>query len=116
MAPRARGGTWSDKQCPQGLVQGPALFNIFAMDSGIECSLGKSAGDTRLCGAVDMQEGKDPSRGIWTGLRGGPVQTSSISTGPSTRSCTWVRAILTTNTGWMEKGLRAALRRALGCC
>lgn len=62
MAPSARGGTRSDKQCPQGLVRGPALFNIFAMDSGIEWSFGKSAGDTRLCGAVDMQEGKDPSR------------------------------------------------------
>lgn len=41
-----------------------------------KCSLGKSAGDTRLCGAIDVQEGKDPSRGIWTG---GPGQTYLIN-------------------------------------
>ncbi|PKU39637.1 rna-directed dna polymerase from mobile element jockey-like [Limosa lapponica baueri] len=29
------------------------------MDSGIECTLNKFANDTRLCGAVDMLEGRD---------------------------------------------------------
>ncbi|GAB0205569.1 mitochondrial enolase superfamily member 1 [Grus japonensis] len=40
---------------PQGLVLGPALFNIFIgdMDNGIECTLSK------LCGVVDTLEGKD---------------------------------------------------------
>ncbi|GAB0206068.1 mitochondrial enolase superfamily member 1 [Grus japonensis] len=46
---------------PQGLVFGPALFNIFVsnMDSGIECTLSKFANNTKLCGAVDMLEGRD---------------------------------------------------------
>ena len=46
---------------PQGMVLGPAPFNIFVsnMDSRIECSLSRFADDTKLCGAVNMLEGRD---------------------------------------------------------
>ena len=40
---------------------GPALFNIFVgnMYSGIVCALSKFADDIKLCGAVNMLEGRD---------------------------------------------------------
>jgi len=56
-----------DKQRPvisgilKGLVLGQVLFNILAgnWDSGIECTLSKFANDIKLCGVVNMLEGRD---------------------------------------------------------
>ena len=45
----------------QGSVQGLEIFNIFVgnTDSRIERTLSKFTDDTKVCGTVDMPEGRD---------------------------------------------------------
>ncbi|PKU41098.1 rna-directed dna polymerase from mobile element jockey-like [Limosa lapponica baueri] len=43
----------------QGSVLGPVGLFVGDMGSGIECTLSNFADDTKLCGTVNMLEGKD---------------------------------------------------------
>ncbi|KAK4805470.1 hypothetical protein QYF61_000605 [Mycteria americana] len=54
---------------PQGSILGPVLFHISInhVHGGIEGTLSNWAGDPTLSGVVDTPEGREPSRGTWTG-------------------------------------------------
>ncbi|PKU47115.1 hypothetical protein llap_2555 [Limosa lapponica baueri] len=51
--------TTSDKHIPPQSVLGLVLFNICVSDRNIKCILSKFADTTKLCGEVDMLEGRD---------------------------------------------------------
>ena len=93
---------------------GPALFNIFVGDKvWIECTLSKFANDTKLCGAVNMLEGRDAIQSDlerWAHanlMKFNKAKCKILHLGQGNPN---------TNTGWEMSGLRAALWRRTWRC
>ena len=94
----------------QGSIRGPVLFNIFVsdMDSGIKCTLSKSADDIKLCSTVNMLEGKDAiQRDLDRIERWACVNLVKFNKAKC-KAPYWETPSI--NIGWAENGSRAALR------
>ncbi|PKU29189.1 rna-directed dna polymerase from mobile element jockey-like [Limosa lapponica baueri] len=103
---------------PQGSALEPVLFDIFVgdMDSGTECTLSKFANDTKLCDMVDTLEGRDAIQRDLDKLERSAHANIAEFNQAKCKSYSWVRPIPSTNTGWVETGLRAAMRRKTWGC
>jgi len=86
--------------------------NIFIsdIDSRVKCTLSKFGDDTKPWGAVDTPEGWDA---IQTDLDKLEQWAQMNLMNPSSRSCTWIEATLTTNSRWGMKRLNAALPKKI---
>ena len=96
---------------PSEPVLRPVLFKRSNMGRGIKCILSKFADDTKLSDAVDkLEERDDIQRDLDRLQRWAHAKLMKFN---KAKSCTWVRATPSTDTGWAENGFRAALRRQI---
>lgn len=101
---------------PQGLVLRLALFHTFVgnMDSETEYILSKFANDTKPRDAVNILEGQDAIQDMDRLERWDHADLVKFNKDKCKFS--WAGVILSTNTGWVENGLKAApRRRPCGC-
>lgn len=87
------------------------------MASSMRHTVGSSAPTARVQTTLSwavcstcLRDGRPP-RGTWTSLRS--LETSWVSTKPSTKSCTWLGATPGVNVAWGMNRLRAAVREGL---
>ncbi|KAF4803202.1 hypothetical protein TURU_018250 [Turdus rufiventris] len=92
------------------------MFNVFISnrDSGIEHTLSKSAGDTRLIVAVGAPEVLDAIQRDLDKLKKWAHGTLVRLTMPDAGSCICIRATPSVSTGWRLKGSRAILGKDFG--
>ncbi|KAJ7407892.1 hypothetical protein BTVI_61559 [Pitangus sulphuratus] len=103
---------------PQGLTLGLVLFNVFVgdMDRGIECTLSKFVNNTNLCGVFNMLEGRGAIQRDLDRLESWACTNLMKFNKAKCKVPHPVRAIPSTNTGWLKNESITALRRKTWGC